>query len=109
MGEAAIITLFSMGVVFLTLVVISLILDLFKIIFKEKKPQTNPAPAIESQAPMKAEQDEQDKQDELIAIITGAIAAYTQTPKSKLIIKSIKPIKSQEPIWAQIGRLDQMK
>lgn len=108
-GEMMTITVFSMGVVFATLLVISFILDLFKVIFAEKKsqevkkePQTQTMTAAPE--PEKARTDE-----ELVAVITAAIAAYIGTGTDKLIVRRITPMVSREPIWAQMGRIDQMR
>lgn len=104
-----IITLFSMGVVFATLLVISLILDVFKVVFAEKKSQEvkkgpQPQTITATPEPMSTGTDE-----ELIAVITAAIAAYIGKGTDKLIVRKITPMASQEPIWAQMGRIDQMR
>ena len=108
-GEMITITLFSMGVVFTTLLVISFILDLFKVIFAEKKPQgvrKEPQPQTITAAP---EPVKTDADEELIAVITAAIAATIGKGTDKLIVRKITPMASQEPIWAQMGRIDQMR
>lgn len=109
LGEMIIITLFSMGVVFATLLVISLILDVFKVVFAEKKSQEvkkgpQPQTITATPEPMSTGTDE-----ELIAVITAAIAAYIGKGTDKLIVRKITPMASQEPIWAQMGRIDQMR
>ena len=107
-GEMMTITVFSMGVVFATLLVISFILDLFKVIFAEKKSQEvkkEPQPQTIAAAPETAAGTD----EALIAVITAAIAAYIGTGTDKLIVRKIIPMASQEPIWAKMGRIDQMK
>jgi sodium pump decarboxylase gamma subunit len=108
-GEMVIITVFSMGVVFATLLIISLILDLFKVVFVEKKSQEvkkEPQPQTIAAAP---EPIKTDVDEELVAVITAAIAAYIGKGTDKLIVRRITPMASQEPIWAQMGRIDQMR
>jgi sodium pump decarboxylase gamma subunit len=108
-GEMVIITVFSMGVVFATLLIISFILDLFKVVFVEKKSQEvkkgpQPQTVTATPEPIKTDADE-----ELVAVITAAIAAYIGKGTDKLIVRRITPMASQEPIWAQMGRIDQMR
>ena len=108
-GEMVTITLFSMGVVFATLLVISFILDLFKVVFAEKKSQEvkkgpQPQTVAATPEPVSTGTDE-----ELVAVITAAIAAYIGKGTDKLIVRKITPMASQEPIWAQMGRIDQMR
>ena len=109
--QALTVTVFSMGLVFLTLFAISLILDAFKVQNErdqkiqakkeeEKKAQEKPEetkPVIEKQ---------KEDEDELIALITAALAASLNTQKDKLIIKNIRQI--QDPTWAQTGRIQNM-
>ena len=108
-GEMVIITVFSMGVVFATLLVISFILDLFRVVFAEKKSkevkkEPQPQTITATPEPVKTGTDE-----ELIAVITAAIADYLGKGTDKLIVRKITPMASQEPIWAQMGRIDQMR
>ncbi len=109
MGEAAIITVFSMAIVFITLLTISFILDLFKIIFVEKKKpvvaQSEPQGKVEIEPKPTVEEDE----EALIAVITAAIVAATGKPKEKLIIRSITPIYNPESSWTRMGRIEQMR
>lgn len=108
-GEMITITVFSMGVVFATLLVISFILDLFKVIFAGKKPQeVKKEPQIQTitAAPAAASAG---TDEALIAVITAAIAATIGKGTDKLIVRKITPMASQEPIWAQMGRIDQMR
>jgi glutaconyl-CoA/methylmalonyl-CoA decarboxylase subunit delta len=108
MGEAGIITLFSMGIVFAVLFAISLILDLFKMIFTKSKndnklPEVKVVPQpIISTAPKEDE-------EELIAVITAAIAAHLGKNSDGLIVRSIVQVRNQEPAWANAGRTELMK
>ena len=107
MGDAGVITLFSMGIVFATLLLISFVLDLFKVIFTEKKKETvaAPAPAATATAPVVEEEDD----DELVAIITAALAAHIGKSADQLIVRSIVQVGNQHPAWAQAGRMELMQ
>jgi sodium pump decarboxylase gamma subunit len=108
MGEAAIITLFSMGVVFATLLFISFMLDGFKIVFAKKPTEKKSQEArIEPQAPIAVAPKEDE--EELIAVITAAIAAHLGKSSDGLIVRSIVQVRNQEPAWAQAGRMELMK
>ncbi|MDW7668007.1 MAG: OadG family transporter subunit [Bacillota bacterium] len=109
--EALTVTVFSMGLVFLTLYAISLILDAFKVqserdqrVQAKKEEAKKAKEKPEKQEPPVVEQKEDD--GELIAIITAALAASLNTSKDKLIIKNIRQI--QDPTWAQTGRIQNM-
>ncbi|SHJ62989.1 sodium pump decarboxylases, gamma subunit [Dethiosulfatibacter aminovorans DSM 17477] len=108
MGDAGVITLFSMGIVFATLLLISYVLDLFKVIFTEKKKETAaksvaaPAPAVPAAV---VEEDD----DELVAVITAALAAHIGKSSDQLIVRSIVQTGGQQPAWAQAGRMELMK
>lgn len=107
MADAGVITLFSMGIVFATLLLISFVLDLFKVIFTEKKKETAAAPvapATPAPAPAVKEDD-----DELVAVITAALAAHMGKSTDQLIVRSIVQTGGQQPAWAQAGRMELMK
>ncbi len=108
MGDAGVITLFSMGIVFATLLLISFVLDLFKVIFTEKKKETVAAPAPAAAAPVAPESVDEDD-DELVAVITAALAAHIGKSADQLIVRSIVQTGSQQPAWAQAGRMELMK
>jgi sodium pump decarboxylase gamma subunit len=105
MGDAGVITLFSMGIVFATLLLISFVLDLFKVKFTEKKKETVAAPAPAAAAPESVDEDD----DELVAVITAALAAHIGKSADQLIVRSIVQTGSQQPAWAQAGRMELMK
>ena len=106
MGDAGVITLFSMGIVFATLLLISLVLDLFKVIFTEKKKETVAAPGPAAAAPAAVVEEDD---DELVAVITAALAAHIGKSADQLIVRSIVQVGSQQPAWAQAGRMELMQ
>lgn len=77
-------------------------------IFTEKKKETvaAPAPAPAAAAPTAvAEEDD----DELVAVITAALAAHIGKSADQLIVRSIVQVGSQQPAWAQAGRMELMQ
>lgn len=111
MIEALIITAFSMGLVFVTLIAISLILRGFKLVFyKDNKKKTETIKAVspepKSVEPSKAM--DENKDEELVAAITAALAASLSQPSHNLIIKSIRRVPQDSPAWARAGRQEQV-
>ena len=110
-AEALTVTVFSMGLVFLTLYLISLILDVFKVQNeRDQRVQAKKDQAKKAQEPEDKQQpvveNQQEDDGELIAIITTALAASLNTSKDKLIIKNIRQI--EDPTWAQVARIQNM-
>ncbi len=98
MAKAAMNTLLGMGTVFIVLIFISLLIGCFKFINvfeqKMKGPKAEaPAPApTPAAAPVQAAEPEVDLTDdlELVAVITAAIAAASETPAEGLVVRSIR-------------------
>ena len=99
-------TVIGLGIVFGVLVILMIVLILMKVIFykdpsKQKKaeapaPVTETAPAAEVKA---AETDE----DELIAVLTAAIASSLNTSTYNLRIKSYRRTDNKAPAWNKAG------
>lgn len=98
MTKAAMNTLMGMGTVFLVLIFISLLISCFKYIrvfedrMKAKQAAAAPAPApapAPAAAPV-AEEEELADDLELVAVITAAIAAATNSSTDGLVVRSIK-------------------
>lgn len=112
-GQALIVTAFSMGIVFLALLAISYIIDGFRLAFyKDYKDNKNvdkePEKATKLEKSMPKETINEEDDEELIAVITVAIAASISRPASEIKIRKIKRIPTKTPIWARAGRLKQM-
>lgn len=95
MAKAAMNTLMGMGTVFLVLIFISLIIGCFKFIsvFEQKaKSKKQAAAPAETPAPAPAEAVEENLADdlELVAVITAAIAASTNSSADGLVVRSIR-------------------
>lgn len=90
----------GMGIVFSVLVVLMIVLYLFKVIFhKQPKKQEVTAPVQETVAEPENEMDD----DELIAVLTAAVAASLNTSTYNLNIKSYRRIDNTRPAWNREG------
>ena len=103
--EALIITLFSMGMVFLVLLFLSFILDIFKLGNKRKK-----ATLIKkTEVPVKYEIKKEEVDDsELIAVIAAAIAMQTGQNPESIRIKRVQAVGNQTPAWTKAAIQDHM-
>jgi sodium pump decarboxylase gamma subunit len=106
MGDAGVITLFSMGIVFATLLLISFVLDLFKVIFTKKKEEIE---KIDAAPVAQTTQAVVEEEDELVAVITAALAAHIGKSTDQLIVRSIVQTGNQQPAWSQAGRMELMQ
>ena len=101
MEKAALNTILGMGTVFIILIFISFLISLFKYIsvFENKlKSKKNAKPVVndivENSEPQNTENHESLVDDlELIAVITAAIAEFSNTDAANLIVRSIKRVK----------------
>lgn len=98
-------TVIGLSIVFGVLIILMIVLMLMKVIFyKDPNKQTKTeatAPAAET-APVAAEAEETDE-DELIAVLTAAIAASLNTSTYNLKIKSYRRVDSKQPAWNRAG------
>jgi sodium pump decarboxylase gamma subunit len=98
MSKAALNTLLGMGTVFIVLIFLSLLISCFKFISiaeQKMKAKNAPAPAASAAAPAAVaapvEEEEELVDDlELVAVITAAIAAATNSSSDGLVVRSIK-------------------
>lgn len=109
-GQSLIITIFSMAVVFLVLIGISYLIDILRVTTnnhkKESKKITNSTKPIKEPEPVEKEQNIED--EELVAVIAAAIAASMGVTIPDINIKSIKRISPPSPIWAEMGRIEEI-
>lgn len=102
-------TVFGMGLVLGTLFVLSLILDLMRVIFdpksKVKKNESATAADTKEQIQYESEIDDSEDDTQLIAVITAALAAYLQTPGSTIKVGTIRKIHKKTPIWGLESRI----
>lgn len=98
----------GLGIVFLVLVILMLVLYLFKVIFYKKgsdnKKTIDTTPAVDASPAVQTVQDEpEENEEELIAVLTAAVAASLNTSTYNLQIKSYRRIKDNRPSWNKEG------
>lgn len=110
LGEALGVTIFSMVLVFLTLFIISLLADLMKTI-KNKKTKKNVDNVIlePNEVVTKKEENIEEDNTELVAVIAAAIASMTGKNVNSLVVKNIKRIPDSNSSWARTGRQELMR
>jgi sodium pump decarboxylase gamma subunit len=105
-GEGLVVTALGMGVTFVTLIVLSYLLDLLRIVFY-KEPQKAPIQVGEN-ASVVEESVEEGNEEELIAVISAAIAASLQTSTHNIVVRNIVRVGDQSPTWNRLGKVEQM-
>ena len=93
-------TVIGLAIVFAVLIILMIVLSLFKVIFY-KKPKTQAAPA--QAAPVEEETADDTDEEELIAVLTAAVAASLNTSTYNLRIKSYRRTDNKMPAWNKAG------
>jgi glutaconyl-CoA/methylmalonyl-CoA decarboxylase subunit delta len=99
----------GMGVTFVALCILwGLIVIMTKMILGAEKPE--PTKAVATPAPVAAPSVtvEEDNQEELVAVITAAVAASLQTSSHGIIVRNITRVSDTTPAWGRMGRMEQM-
>lgn len=107
--EAGIVTVFSMAVVFISLLAISYIIDLMRVAFSKKDNKAVETKTIQqvSQPVVNTVVEEDDT--ELVAVITAAIAAMIGTNSSGLVVRNIKRLPDLDTTWSKTGKIELMR
>lgn len=97
-------TVVGLGIVFLVLLILMLVLCLFKVIFYKdpEKTMKNEVLAV-AETPVTEIKEETQDEEELIAILTAAVAASLNTSTYNLQIKSYRRVKDNRPSWNREG------
>ncbi|WP_066500809.1 OadG family protein [Abyssisolibacter fermentans] len=98
------VTLFSMGIVFLTLILISFMIDGIRNVFGRKKKEE----IVEKNAELVAVEEVENDDEELVAVISAAVASMLSTSIDNIHIKSIKRIPQTTGVWGRMGRQEQL-
>lgn len=104
------VTAVGLAIVFSVLIILMLILMLMKVVFAKEPKKTvevveaKPQEAIPAPIEVKAEDDIDE--EELIAVLTAAIAASLNTSTYNLQIKSYRRIANNAPAWNKAGIRD---
>lgn len=110
-GDSLIITVFSMAVVFLGLIVLSLFISVLKGLSNEKKSNSVQEPVAKTTT---KEPDTEKtietiaNNDELVAVIAAAVAASMGVSIPEINIKSIRRVPQNTPAWASASRQEQI-
>ena len=115
LGFAFLIMLIGLMIVFFGLIILICLIKLMSIIVGaltgKKKAQAAPAPApvVEPEPVAQAAAEETGlENDELIAVITAALAAFNKDGNKTLVVRSVRRAAAKTPAWAKAGRADQL-
>lgn len=107
---AIIVTISGLLIVFSVLVLLVGIIKLFGVAFSGGKPKSEQKPIAKKTSEQKSEPSAPvvcvADDDEVIAVISAAVYAYSQSENKNYRIKSVKPAKSERvvrPAWAAAG------
>ena len=93
----------GMAIVFGVLILLMIILMLMKVVFyKDTSKQKNAEPPVQITPEKEAENQEVDD-EELIAVLTAAVAASLNTSTYNLKIKSYRRVGNSAPAWNRAG------
>lgn len=115
LGFAFLVMLIGMLIVFFGLIVLICLIKLMSIIVGaltgKKKEQAAPAPApvvVPEPVAEAAAEETGLESDELIAVITAALAAFNKDGNKTLVVRSVRRAAAKTPAWAKAGRADQL-
>ncbi len=91
--EGVIALISGMATVFTILILISLIITMFKFLQRGEKKEIEKVPVVHTEP---KEKTDQMKDEELVAIITAAIASSLQTTTDRLYVKSFRRIQKKK-------------
>ncbi len=98
-------TVVGLGIVFGVLLILMIVLNLFKFIFAREPKKVKKT--VENQkvetAPVVAEETDAFDDEELIAVLTAAVAASLNTSTYNLQIKSYRRVDDKRPSWNREG------
>ena len=101
-------TVVGLSIVFGVLIILMLVLMLMKKVFYRepaKKAEAPKAAPVEA-APVASVAAKEEDEDELIAVLTAAIAASLNTSTYNLQIKSYRRVDNKAPAWNRAGLRD---
>lgn len=94
-------TVIGLSIVFAVLIILMIVLMLFKVIFYRKpKEQKTETPVTE---PVQTAAEPEADDEELIAVLTAAVAASLNTSTYNLKIKSYRRTDNKMPAWNKAG------
>ena len=103
MSQGLQVTGLGLLIVFSVLVILMIVLYLFKVIFYRDPAKTAKKAPVQEVAPVaEAVKDDVDE-EELIAVLTAAVAASLNTSTYNLQIKSYRRVNNNTPAWNKAG------
>ena len=115
LGFAFLVMLIGLLIVFFGLIILICLIKLMSIIVGaltgKKKEQAAPAPApvvVPEPVAEAAAEETGLESDELIAVITAALAAFNKDGNKTLVVRSVRRVAAKTPAWAKAGRADQL-
>ena len=102
-GQAAVVCVFSMVVIFAVLFVISLMIDILAAALKKQKAEPA-APAVPAAPAAPVAQDGAE-----LAVITAAIAAYLGKSTDEIVVREIRRVQNNESEWSRSGRTEALR
>ncbi len=98
-------TVVGLSIVFGVLLVLMIVLYLFKVIFYKDPNKAKKEVKVETpvEKPVEVMAEVTEDEDELIAVLTAAVAASLNTSTYNLNIKSYRRIDSARPAWNKAG------
>ena len=115
LGFAFLVMLIGLLIVFFGLIILICLIKLMSIIVGaltgKKKEQAAPAPApvvVPEPVAEAAAEETGLENDELIAVITAALAAFNKDGNKTLVVRSVRRAAAKTPAWTKAGRADQL-
>ncbi len=117
---ALMVTVIGMGTTFVGLVVIQWMIQLSSVIVRGIETKMNKAVTVDKSPTVKPETvrvspvesvstlESDEITEELVAVITAAIAASLETHTSNIVVRNIRRMSQAEPAWANAGRSEQL-
>lgn len=108
-GYGLIVTFIGMAMCFVVLIGLAYMLDALKIISNrgtvEKKTEIVEPENVET--PPEVVSETAEDEGELVAVISAALAAFMGS-ENNLVVRSINRVEGTTPVWAKVGRQEQM-
>ena len=115
LGFSFLVMLIGMLIVFFGLIILICLIKLMSIVVgaltgkKKEKAAPAPAPVVVPEPVAEAAAEETGlESDELIAVITAALAAFNKDGSKTLVVRSVRRAAAKTPAWAKAGRADQL-
>ncbi len=107
-GYGLIVTGVGMGMTFIVLIGLAYMLDLLKVVSNRGAEKKTEIISIEdTDEPLQAVRTAEEDEGELLAAISAALTAFMGS-SSNLVVRSVKRTEDNTPVWAKVGRHEQM-